>query len=253
MDDYNIVALNGSPRARQSNTDRLLKPFLAGAAQAGAQSEILYAAELDVKDCLGCFCCWNKTPGHCVLKDGMAPILDKIKTADLVIWATPLYHYGMTARLKRILERTLPLWKPYIVNQNGRYSHPPRYPESRAAYLLMSNCGFPERRHFDALVEQFRQMGENESRLLGAVLCPAGEVLAHMDADWYFDALRDAGREIVTAGRIMEPTAATLAKDFIPLDSFLQMANASWKVPGEVAPTLAEAMSGEYPNRKTRQ
>ena len=246
MKGLKILALNGSPRGRKSNTDMLLKPFLEGAEQAGAQTEIVYSTEINVKDCLGCFTCWQKTPGICVIKDDMALLLEKFKCADIVVWATPLYHYGMTARLKKILERTLPLCKPYIVKRGEHYGHPSRYPERHAKNILISNCGFPERHHFDALLDQFRLMSGDAGPLIGAVLCPAGEVLKHSDCNWYFDALRTAGQEIVSGGCIHPETAAILQKNIIPLDTFLENANASWNVPGDTAPTLAEAMSGTY-------
>lgn len=236
-----ILALNGSPKARNSNTNKLLKPFLAGAESAGAQTEIVYAADLDINDCLGCFSCWNKTPGCCILCDDMPPLLEKIKCADIIVWATPLYHYGMTARLKRIMERTTPLSKPYIVKRGDHYKHPPRYAEQNTKNLLIANCGFPERHHFKALMAQFELFS---TELAGAILCPAGEVLAHMDCAWYYDALRRAGQEVVASGCISPETAAILSKDFIPLKVFLQQANASWHVPGEIPPTLEEAMSG---------
>lgn len=244
MNEIKILAINGSPRARNSNTHRLLEPFLAGAEQAGAETEIIYAAELNIKDCLGCFHCWAKTPGCCIMKDDMSSVLEKMKNADITIWATPLYHFGMTARLKKIMERTLPLCKPYIVNRGGHYSHPPRYAHN-AKNLLIANCGFPERHHFNALVEQFNLLSANVDNLIGSILCPAGEVLSHIDCTWYYDALRRAGQEVVVTGSICSETAAVLAKNIIPLEIFLQHANESWHVPGEIPPTLAEAMAGE--------
>ena len=247
MSTYKILALNGSPRGKNSNTDKLLKSFLAGAEEAGAQTELVHLTELNIKDCLGCFSCWNKTPGCCVLKDDMPSLLEKIRDADLVVWGTPLYHFGMTARLKRVLERTLPLCKPYIVKRGVHYGHPSRYTGRRTKYMLVSNCGFPERHHFDALVEQFQHFSVEGGGSVGAILCPAGEVMGHMDCGWYFDAVKHAGQEVVNAGRISEETAAVLAKDFIPLEVFLENANACWNVPGDTAPTLKEAMSGTWP------
>ena len=245
MSALKILALNGSPRARNSNTNRLLEPFLAGAQQAGAETEIIYATDLNINDCLGCFSCWNKTPGRCVLKDDMPALLEKMRRADIVVWATPLYHYGMTARLKRIMERTLPLSKPYIVKRGSHYAHPPRYPESHTKNMLISNCGFPERHHFDALVEHLKKVSSDCGELVGAILCPAGEVLKYVDCKWYFEALRRAGQEIVENGIVADETMAVLSKDFIPLEIFLERANESWHVPGDTPPTLEEALTGE--------
>lgn len=49
-----ILAINGSPRARRGNTDKILQPFLEGAAEAGAATETLYLKELRIQECRGC-------------------------------------------------------------------------------------------------------------------------------------------------------------------------------------------------------
>lgn len=238
-----VLALNGSPRKQASNTKRLLDPFLAGAEQAGAKTETLYTAELSIRDCVGCFSCWKRTPGCCIHKDDMPQVLEKMRQADLVVWATPLYHYGMTASMKRVLERTLPLSKPYIVKQGEHYGHPARYGE-HFANLLISNCGFPEPLHFEALIQQMKQLSR-ENPLAGIITCTTGEVLGHMDFSWYLAAMEAAGREVVGQGEISESTAAVLARKLIPLEAFLTVANASWNVPGDIAPTLEEALRGD--------
>jgi multimeric flavodoxin WrbA len=239
----NVLALNGSPRKQNSNTRRLLDPFLEGARQAGAKTETLYTAKLAIKDCVGCFTCWKRTPGCCIHKDDMPLVLEKIRQADLVVWATPLYHYGMTASMKRLLERTLPLVKPYIVNKGGHYGHPSRYGEHHANFLI-SNCGFPEQMHFEALIQQMSQLS-HENPLIGAITCTTGEVLGYMDFAWYLEAVERAGREVVEQGKVSAETAAVLVKNLIPLEAFLSVANASWNVPGDIAPTLEEALRGD--------
>lgn len=224
-----VLALNGSPRGTESNTDRLLQPLLAGAAEAGASVQTLYAAKLKVADCIGCFGCWTKTPGQCVLEDDMTMVLQEYQAADLVIWATPLYYYGMTARLKRIMERLLPLNLPYIEKRGNHYTHPPRYPERRGKVLLLANCGFPERHHFNALEQQFRQMDHQEQVFVGSIFCTAGEFLRYLPIPWYRQALREAGKQLVTDGCIAEATQAVLNRDFVDIQTFLQYANASWE------------------------
>ena len=244
-----IFALNGSPRGRNSNTDFILQPFLTGATQAGAQAETIYTTELIIKDCLGCFSCWKNTPGKCILQDDMPGILDKIRQADTIVWATPLYHYGMTAGLKRIMGRTLPLSKPYMVNFNGHFKHPPRYNEASPKVVVISNCGFPERHHFSALIEQFNLFTIKPE---AAILCTGGEILAQdelrNELSWYIDAAQAAGMEFVQLGKITKDTSDILAKTFMPVETFVSMANASWQVEGEKAPTLAEAMTGKRSN-----
>jgi multimeric flavodoxin WrbA len=145
----NILAINGSPRRRDSNTDRILQPFLRGAADAGAACETVYAAELEVKDCVGCFACWAQTPGVCVFNDDMVTLLAKIRRADILVWATPVYHFGMNVRLRRIVERTLPLNLPYMLKKGDRFRHPARYHDGPSQTALIANCGFPDPSNFD--------------------------------------------------------------------------------------------------------
>ncbi|BCV21289.1 NAD(P)H-dependent oxidoreductase [Moorella sp. Hama-1] len=227
----NLLAINGSPRGRESNTERLLQPFLAGAREAGATTETIYVTDLKINDCRGCFTCWTSTPGRCVFRDDMLEVLAKIKAADILVLGTPLYHYGMTARLKRLLERTLPLADPHIIKNGDHYTHPGREGDFNSGMVLIANCGFPDRRHFSALEEHMRQLTKDRpERLLASILCAGGEILRHGGPafDWYLAALHRAGKEIVEQGHLSTETAATLAQELVPVEMYLQMANAYW-------------------------
>ena len=61
------LVINGSPKGGRSNTMRLVRAFLDGAGRSDA--EILDVADMRIEACLGCFSCWNKTPGACVIGD----------------------------------------------------------------------------------------------------------------------------------------------------------------------------------------
>ncbi len=236
-----FLCINGSPRGRKSNTQVLVDAFLEGAAWEGASGETLFASELSIKDCLGCFSCWNVTPGVCVHKDDMSGVLEKMWGVDVFIWATPLYHYGMTARLKRILERTLPVVKPWMIKDGEHFGHPSRYGGDPWKLVVISNCGFPEPHHFHALKAHFLQLLEgHEENLLGTVFCTAGEMLrvpaCRPLVDPYLDMVRRAGQEIVRQGTISEDTAFALARPFVDVETFVLEANKSWNVPGENPP-----------------
>lgn len=73
----NILVINGSPKGTGSNSYKLTKAFLEGM-KAGIQSvgkeeqlqvEEIQVNRLNIKPCLGCFSCWNKTPGQCCIQD----------------------------------------------------------------------------------------------------------------------------------------------------------------------------------------
>lgn len=99
----NIAILQGSPN-RDGSTAILAEEFVRGARMAGHAVERIDVAHLDIKPCTGCVACgYGARP--CVQHDGMAAILKKVLATDMVVFATPLYYYGMTAQLKAVIDR----------------------------------------------------------------------------------------------------------------------------------------------------
>lgn len=248
MEPKKILAINGSPRGRKSNTDQILQPFLQGAMEAGAVCETVYAVDLDVKECIGCYNCWKKTPGVCVFKDDMVQLMEKIRQADILVWATPVYHFGMNVRLRRIVERTLPTCLPYMVKKGDRFSHPQRFDDGPSKNVLIANCGFPDRSNFDQLVGTFQKIAGGHG-LAATILCGGGELFAIKELqgkfDWYIDAVMAAGREMVERGSLTEETEAVLERPLMPVDLFVNFANASWEVEGETPPSVEQALADQ--------
>ncbi|HEC35241.1 MAG TPA: hypothetical protein ENI39_01755, partial [Anaerolineae bacterium] len=231
-----ILAINGSPRGIKSNTDRLLQPFLEGAREAGAETETVYLKDRTINPCIGCFTCWTKTPGVCVHKDDDMPVLlEKLRQADIMVYATPLYVFTVTAQMKAFMDRHLPLLDPRIVERGGQYIHPMRYEgEWPKKVVLISNCGFPEPHHFSGLVETFRCFtSDPDLELVGTILCAGGELLRQPalqeSLQWYIEAARRAGREVVEGGRITPETQAVLDRPLVADPAvYARMANAYW-------------------------
>jgi multimeric flavodoxin WrbA len=229
-----ILVLNGSPRGAAGNTERMVQPFLEGAGEAGAETEVLYVKDLKIGFCKGCFACWTTTPGRCVQRDDMDLVLEKMQTADTILWATPLYHFGMTAMLKTVMERTLPLADPHIVKSGDVYTHPGRSGKRFPKYLVFSNCGFPDPGHFDGLRAHFESLSKAsaEHGIIPEVFRSAGELLRQKEIrphiQWYFDALRRAGKEYVEEGSISAETMTILNRDLVPQEMYIEQANAHW-------------------------
>jgi multimeric flavodoxin WrbA len=218
-----VLAINGSPRGPRGNTERILQPFLQGAQEAGAESEVIYLCDLEIGHCLGCFTCWTKTPGICVRKDDMPQVLPKVAQAEMLVCATPLYIYTVSGLMKDFMDRSIPLAQPHIVQRGDHYIHPPRYArpgDGTRKVVLVSNAGFPERHHFSGLEETFRRWTDAPDAELTGVLCCAGGGLLQAEASgdhfkWYLDAARQAGREVVEQGRISPKVQAVLDRPLI--------------------------------------
>jgi multimeric flavodoxin WrbA/protein-tyrosine-phosphatase len=110
-----VLGLQGSPR-KGGNTDTFLSAFLDRAARAGAAVKTIQAAKAGIVPCRGCGYCEKK--GACVIADDpMAQeIYGLIRQADLVVAASPVYFYGISAQLKVLVDRCQTLWsRKYVL------------------------------------------------------------------------------------------------------------------------------------------
>lgn len=164
----------------------------------------------------------------------------------MMVYATPLYVFTVTAQMKAFMDRHLPLLDPHIIEREGNYTHPPRYKSGLGGVnrvVLISNCGYPERHHFSGLVETFRCFTTDpDSELIGAILCAAGEMLRQEPLrdqfQWYLDAARQAGWEVVEQGYIADETQEVLDRMLVDPVVYARMANAYWD--GMLAPQQTE-------------
>ncbi|MFP4482998.1 MAG: flavodoxin family protein [Thermovirgaceae bacterium] len=83
--------------------------------------------ELDIKPCRGCFGCWLKTPGLCVVPDDTDLLRRDIVQSDLVLLASPLKMGFISALLRRAVEKMIPLVLPHLKIVNGEFHHRVRY------------------------------------------------------------------------------------------------------------------------------
>ena len=97
-----ILIISGSPR-KGGNTELLAEAFAKGAA-AHHHVEIVSVRDYKVNPCLGCNACF-KTNGICAQKDDMSPIYEKMNQADMLVIASPVYFYGISAQLKAVIDR----------------------------------------------------------------------------------------------------------------------------------------------------
>jgi multimeric flavodoxin WrbA len=103
------IAINGSPR-KNGNTATLLQKSLEGAKSQGAEIEIINLHNLQTKGCSSCFACKRKNakiPGHCIIKDDITDVLEKIITSDVLILGSPIYFGNLSGELLCLLERLL--------------------------------------------------------------------------------------------------------------------------------------------------
>jgi len=229
-----IVVFNGSPRAEKSNTHVMVEAFLEGAKKAGAEVENIFLAKKNIGPCLGCFTCWTKTPGVCVIKDDMADLLPKFD-ADIIVLATPLYVYNVTGIMKNFLDRMIPVADPHFEKEEDGESRHIKQPGNTPKLAVISNCGLPEQSHFNVLESYFRVLAKNmHTELVAEIYRGGGEILKEKNLMlapliWnYKELLKKAGKEVVEKGKLSEELKKQLEKPIIPEDMYIKAANDEW-------------------------
>ena len=103
----NVLIISTSLRGG-SNSELLAKECAKGAEEAGNRVELLSLKGKRIQYCIGCLSC-IKT-GKCVQKDDAPEIMEKLRRADVLVFATPIYYYEMSGQLKTLLDRMNPLY-----------------------------------------------------------------------------------------------------------------------------------------------
>ena len=125
-----VIAVNGSPR-KGWNTAQLLESALAGARDAGAETELIHLSALSFRGCCSCFACKRKdgrSRCRCAMADELQPVLQRVQEADILLLGSPIYFADVTADTRAFVER---LWFPGLAY----------VPEHRALYPRKAGVG----------------------------------------------------------------------------------------------------------------
>lgn len=97
-----IIVLEGSPN-KKGSSNMLAEQFVRGATETGHSVQVINAAHVNIHPCTGCIRCGYEGP--CVQKDDVVEIRQEILDADMMVFVTPLYYYGMSSQLKMLIDR----------------------------------------------------------------------------------------------------------------------------------------------------
>jgi len=229
-----VLAFNSSPRMEKGNTALILTPFLEGMREAGAEDELFYTRKLKINSCTGEFNCWLKNPGKCYQDDDMNLLYPKLREADILVFATPVYVDGVSGPMKNLMDRMLPLLQPFCELRDGHCRHPLREGNEHGKVVLVSNSGFWEMDNFDPLLVHMKAFCKNASRqFAGALLRPHGPELRRMmkmglPIDDILEAAKEAGRQLVKNGKMSSETLKIISRELMPLETYVQILNTSF-------------------------
>jgi multimeric flavodoxin WrbA len=199
--------------------------------EAGAEVEVYYTKQLNIKPCQGEFNCQIKTPGKCFQKDDMEMLLPKLVDAGIQVFATPVYVDGIAGSLKILWERTVPLANPLFELHNGHCYKRRRKNSDTGKVVLVSSCGYWEMDNFDPMLAHVKARCRNINReFAGALLRPHSSALKMMTSrgipiNDIFEAAREAGYQLVKEGEMSRQTLSTISRPLMPLEEYVQNMN----------------------------
>lgn len=127
-----ILIISGGGRPG-GNTAQLTAAFERGARAAGHRTELVSLIKNEIKGCLGCNACRYQKP--CIQKDAFNALIPKIKAADCIVFASPLYFWTLSSRIKAFIERFYCIAQKDPNPPLGRYE---KYPVKDCALLMTS-------------------------------------------------------------------------------------------------------------------
>jgi putative sterol carrier protein len=231
-----VIAFNSSPRlTARSRTALMLDALAEGMREAGAEVEIVELKDKTIRSCTACYTCWSLTPGKCAQKDDMTlSLLPKIVAADIVVFASPMYHYHLNAAMKTLIERTLPAFHPFLERNGDAIYHLVR--DKFPGVVLLCVAGNPDKGVFEHLSGWANYLfGKNGKqpglRLIAEIYRTSSSVMTVTTDSLkdILDATQQAGRELVQEGAVRVETMERITRPVEDVDTVLGLANMSWR------------------------
>jgi multimeric flavodoxin WrbA/putative sterol carrier protein len=224
-----VLALNSSARTGgESRTELMLSHLAKGMREAGAEVDVVHLRNKNIKNCNGCLTCMTKTPGQCIYKDDMTmELFPKLLESDIVIYASPLYYYTLNATMKTFIERTYPVFQPFLEQYRNRGYHPLRY--RHPAVVVLSVGGFSQESVFDLLSSWVNHTygWHPEIKLIAEIYRSSSVTMTRYKSKLkdILDATEQAGRELVQYMKISPHTMARIKQPIDNLQTIVGLAN----------------------------
>ncbi len=124
----NVTLLNGAPiQPRSPLFDALRGNLLAGFGERGWKTAVHDLSDMAIRPCRGCFACWVRTPGRCIIRDDGDRVMADLANAEVVALLTPVTFGGYGYELKKAMDRAIPILLPFMEVRGGEIHHPLRY------------------------------------------------------------------------------------------------------------------------------
>lgn len=238
-----IVAVNGSHRGEKGYTQFLIDRFLEGARHAGAQCETIVLAKYNINRCLGCrICQTSKSYLQCVYdtRDDVSKIFAVMRSADMLVYATPIYIFNMSGLMKIFLDRITSTADSSILklSVSGLFFHHIDNKLLSKPFVLITCQDNWEKETAKNVISYFHTFSQFlDAPLVGTLTRTSSALVGHGNDKAVemkypkireiYSAFHKAGEEVATAGRVSRATQKTANQPIInipkPIQCLLQL------------------------------
>ena len=224
-----VFAVNGSPCKGKGNTAALLAPFLQGMQDAGAEIDLIYPDDFKIKPCTcNQIFCWNETPGLCCIQDDMQQLYPRMKSADILVLASPVY-IPLPGAMQNFVNRLMPLMDPSVKRiESGRTRIQMHADVHIRCTAMVITSVWWEKENCDTVLRIGRELAADGGiDFAGALLRPHFDCMKEKgaytsDGLAVLDSARRAGMEIIQDGKIHPETMEAVSRPLIGFEDYIQ-------------------------------
>jgi len=155
------LILNGNPTMGKGSFNSCLESLSDQMTAAGHRAEVITLRDMKIAPCTGCFKCWTKTPGKCIIRDDADRIAEKYMDADMVILASPLVLGYFSALMKNTIDRSIPLMHPHLEEVHEEIHHKKRYETYPSLGIIIEKEEDTDPEDLEIAENLFRRMALN--------------------------------------------------------------------------------------------
>ena len=239
-----IVAINGSHRGDRGYTHHLINKLFKGAINSGADCEEIILSQLRINMCKACQVC--TTEEHflkCIYdeKDDVSLIFEKMRHADIIIYATPIYVMNMTGLMKIFLDRIYSTGdcSDHRLSKSGLFFHhisKEIYSKPFVTLICQDNIENETSKNVISYFKTFSRF--MDAPQVGTIIRRSGKLTGHGTSPEKeklfpkifesYQAIENAGKELATFGKISSKTQKKASQDIIPVPFFSILKNFKW-------------------------
>jgi len=225
-----VLAINGSARMGKGHTEVLLSSFLEGMQDGGAECERICSQRLEIKPCTAELYCWFKKPGQCHIKDDMQSLYPKLRSADILVLAIPMY-IPLPGKMQIFINRLCPLTEPILEIRAGRTRARFHEDVKIGKIVLLATGGWWEKGNTDTLVRIVRELTEDVNvEFAGALLRPHAFMMKHQgevteQGREVLEAAGKAGRQLIEQGKMSQEFLEAVSRPLISFEELVRKQN----------------------------